>query len=68
MKECSERLNSILATIERGEGTLGKLVKDEELYRNVVSGAKVFGKAGEVADKTNLIIGFRGELYRGGDS
>ena len=34
----------------------------------MVSGAKVFGKAGEVADKTNLNIGFRGELYSGGDS
>lgn len=68
LKESSERLNNILATIERGEGTLGKLVKDEELYRNVVSGVKVFSKAGEVADKTNLNIGFRGELYRGGDS
>ncbi|MFN4319827.1 MAG: MlaD family protein [Aquificaceae bacterium] len=68
LKESSERLSSILATIDRGEGTLGKLVKDEELYRNVVSGVKAFSKAGEVADKTNLNIGFRGELYRGGDS
>ncbi|MFN3870811.1 MAG: MCE family protein, partial [Aquificaceae bacterium] len=68
LKESSERLNSILATIDRGEGTLGKLVKDEELYRNVLSGVKTFSKVGEVAEKTNLYIGFRGELYRGGDS
>ena len=29
---------------------------------------RFFGKAGEVADKTNLNIGFSGELFRGGDS
>lgn len=68
LKESSERLNNILAQIERGEGTLGKLVKDEELYRNIASGVKTFSKAGEVAEKTNLYIGFSGELYRGGDS
>jgi len=68
LKESSERLNNILAHIERGEGTLGKLIKDDELYRNVSSGVRVLGKAGEVADRTNLYIGFRGELYRAGDS
>ncbi len=68
LRESSERLNSILTTIDKGEGTLGKLVKDEELYRNVLSGVKTLSKTGEVADKTNLYIGFRGELYRGGDS
>lgn len=68
LKEGSERLNNILATIERGEGTIGKLVKDEELYKSVVSGVKSFSKAGELAERTNLYIGFRGELYRGGDS
>ncbi|MEN3028450.1 MAG: MlaD family protein [Aquificaceae bacterium] len=68
LKEGSERLNRIMAHIERGEGTLGKLIKDEELYRNISSGTKVLVKAGEVADKTSLHIGFRGELYRGGDS
>ncbi|RME11304.1 MAG: MCE family protein, partial [Aquificota bacterium] len=68
LRESSERLNRIIAHIERGEGTLGKLIKDEELYRNVTSGVRVLGKTGEVAERTNLHIGFRGELYRGGDS
>lgn len=68
LKKSSEDLHRILARIERGEGTLGKLVKDEELYKNITSATKTFAKAGEVADKTNLYIGFRGELYKGGDS
>ncbi len=68
LKESSERLNTILAHVERGEGTLGKLIKDDELYRNITAGTRILGKAGDVAEKTNLYIGFRGELYKGGDS
>ncbi|MDW8434503.1 MAG: MlaD family protein, partial [Aquificaceae bacterium] len=68
LKESSDRLNRLLAHIERGEGTLGKLIKDEELYKNISSGTRVLGKAGDVAERTNLYIGFRGELYGGGDT
>ncbi len=68
LKESSEKLNSILAQVERGEGTLGKLVKDEELYKNITAGTRALGKVGDLAERTNLYIGFRGELYRGGDS
>ena len=68
LKESSEKLNNILTTIERGEGTIGKLVKDEELYRNAVTGIRSFSRVGELAERTDLIIGFRGELYKGGDS
>ena len=28
-------LNTLMARIERGDGTLGKLMKDEELYANL---------------------------------
>lgn len=68
LKESSERLNRILAHIERGEGTLGRLVKDEELYTNLSSSIRTFRNVGEVAEKTNLYIGFRGELYKAGES
>ncbi|MFA5300384.1 MAG: MlaD family protein, partial [Lutibacter sp.] len=33
-------LNSILANVESGEGTLGKLLKDEEMYNNLKSASK----------------------------
>lgn len=68
LRESTEKLNSILSRIERGEGTLGKLVKDEELYRNITLGTKALSKTAEVAEKANLYVGFRGELYRAGDS
>lgn len=31
----ADKLNNIISGIERGEGSLGKLTKDEELYRNL---------------------------------
>ncbi len=33
-------LNSILANVESGEGTLGKLLKDEEMYNNLTGASK----------------------------
>jgi len=33
-------LNGILATVESGEGTLGKLLKDEGMYNNLTSASK----------------------------
>ncbi len=36
-KETISKLNSVLADVESGKGTLGKLLKDEELYREIVN-------------------------------
>ena len=33
-------LNSILKSIESGEGTIGKLMKDEDLYNNLEASTK----------------------------
>lgn len=68
LSRASYRLDKILADLESGKGTLGKLLKDEELYENVNEGVKALGKAGKVVEKTKLYIGLRGELYRKGDS
>ncbi|WP_372755160.1 MlaD family protein [Mariniflexile sp.] len=35
-----EKLNSVLATIEKGDGTLGKLLKDDSLYNNLEGATK----------------------------
>ncbi len=67
LSEATQKLNLILTQIEKGEGTLGKLVKDEELYKNITSATKTFSEAGNIAKRTNFYIGFRGELYKAGD-
>ena len=35
LSETANKLNSVIAGLEKGEGTLGKLTKDEELYNNL---------------------------------
>ena len=68
LRTSSQRLDKILEKIESGEGTIGKLVHDEELYESVTKGARLFGEAGEVITETQIYLGFGGELYSGGDS
>ncbi len=68
LKKSSERLDNILSKVESGEGTIGKLVNDAELYDSVSKGAKLFGEAGEVITRTKIYVGFGGEGYSQGDA
>jgi phospholipid/cholesterol/gamma-HCH transport system substrate-binding protein len=49
----SKSLETVLGRLERGEGTLGKLSKDEELYDNLNSSAR---KLREVGDRIDSLI------------
>ncbi len=53
----STSLEKILARIERGEGTLGKLSKDEQLYKNATDATANMNKAAE--DLQKLVGDFR---------
>ena len=68
LSRVSAKLENILSQIEEGKGTIGKLIKEEELYEDVRKTLRPLGKFGQVVEKTNLYIGLRGELYREGDS
>jgi len=68
LRHTARRLDNILRKIEKGEGTIGKLITEDELYESVTKGAKLFGEAGEVITETKLFVGFGGELYSGGDT
>ncbi|NPA33113.1 MAG: MCE family protein [Aquificae bacterium] len=68
LSSASRKLDRILEDLRKGRGTLGKLLKDEELYVNINKGVKSLGKMGEVVERTRLYVGLRGELYREGDS
>lgn len=47
--------------IERGEGTIGKLVNDDSMYNNIDSAAKGISDYTSRAERMKTIIGFRGE-------
>ncbi len=68
LRTSSERIDNILAKIEGGKGTIGKLVTDDSLYESVSKGAKLFGEAGDIITKTKIFVGFGGEAYSQGDT
>lgn len=47
--------------IERGEGTIGKLVNDDSMYNNIDSAARGISDYTSRAERMKTIIGFRGE-------
>ena len=53
----STSLEKVLARVERGEGTLGKLSKDEQLYKNATDATANMNKAAE--DLQKLVTDFR---------
>jgi phospholipid/cholesterol/gamma-HCH transport system substrate-binding protein len=53
----SNSLDAILGRMERGEGTLGKLSKDEQLYKNATDATANMNKAAEELQK--LVVDFR---------
>ncbi len=61
IKTASESVSNIAQRIERGEGTLGKLMKDESLYDSLSKVAEGMGKSVEVTDRLRTFMGFRTE-------
>lgn len=47
--------------VERGEGTLGKLVNDDSMYDSIETAARGIGEMTARLERTKTIIGFRGE-------
>ena len=67
IKEASEKLDRILAKIDEGKGTLGKLVNDDSLYENANSGIKEFAKPFAVVNKSQLDILLYAEKHTGNE-
>ena len=53
----AKSLDSILARMERGEGTLGKLIKDETLYKNAAEATENLNKA--TVELNKLLVDFQ---------
>ncbi len=68
IKDASLKLDRILAKIDEGKGTLGKLVNDDSLYDNANTGIREFSKPFSVINKTKLDIIMYGEKHTGNKS
>jgi phospholipid/cholesterol/gamma-HCH transport system substrate-binding protein len=62
IKETTKELKEILAKVNEGEGTIGKLFNDEELYKSLTKTANTLGKLADRFEKTKTYIGFRGDV------
>lgn len=67
IKEASDKLNQILAKVNEGQGTLGKLVNEDSLYNNVNEGVKSFSKPFKVVNNSTLEIYMGGEKHTGNE-
>jgi phospholipid/cholesterol/gamma-HCH transport system substrate-binding protein len=61
IKKAGASVERVTSKIERGEGTIGKLLNDEEVYDNLNKTLKGAGKFLNKADQLRLSLGFRGE-------
>ena len=68
LKTFSQSAGSIAKKIEKGEGTLGKLLKDEKLYDSLSEAAGGISKSFSTVDRLRTYIDFRTEyLSRDGE-
>jgi len=62
LKQTTEELRQLLAKVNEGKGTIGKLFNDEKLYENLTKTAKTLGSLAEKVEKTKTFVGFRGDV------
>jgi len=62
IRATTKELKELLAKVNKGEGTIGKLFNDEELYKSLTKTADTLGKLADKFEKTKTYIGFRGDV------
>ncbi len=67
IKDSSKELKDILSKINRGEGTIGKLVNKDELYVEATEGIKSFSKPFNILNKSQFDIVMFGEKHTGNE-
>jgi phospholipid/cholesterol/gamma-HCH transport system substrate-binding protein len=65
IKSASESAGNIARKIESGEGTLGKLLKDDKLYDSFNKVAEGASKSFDVVERLKIYTGFRTEYLTG---
>ncbi len=62
IKSTTKELKELLAKVNEGKGTIGKLLNDEKLYKSLTKTADTLGKLADKFEKTKTYIGFRGDV------
>ena len=67
VKDSSKELKEILSKINKGKGTIGKLVNEDELYVEATEGIKSFSKPFNILTKSRFDILMFGEKHTGNE-
>ncbi len=67
VEQMSDNVASVTTRIEKGEGTVGRLINDEEVYDNLNSTLVTAKKYLNKADEIRLAVGVRGERQQDSD-
>ncbi len=65
IKSASKKLDEILAKINEGKGTLGKLINQDDMYNNINEGVKAISKPFKIVLDSDLNIYMYGEKHTG---
>ena len=65
LKNALRSAESILGKIDKGEGTLGKLINEDTLYNDIREGVNAFSEPFKVVKKSNLDIKLYAEKHTG---
>lgn len=63
LHDTADHLNGVLASIDQGEGTLGKLVKDDGIYNDLQDTIGGLKGAFKSAEAFRLYLGYRNEYF-----
>ncbi len=65
LKSALKKAENILAKIDNGQGTLGKLINEDTLYNDIREGVNAFSEPFKVVKKSNLDIKLYAEKHTG---
>ncbi len=63
LKDTTKSINNIATKIDKGEGTIGKLVNDDSLYHDAKKSLKQLGDSAEQAGELSPVSSFVGALF-----
>ncbi|WP_457568480.1 MlaD family protein [Desulfurobacterium sp.] len=62
IKQSTKNLNRLIEKLQKGNGTIAKIINDDTLYKNLTSAAHALGKLADKFEQTRVYIGFRGDV------
>jgi len=67
VKESSEKLKNILEKVDKGQGTIGKLINEDKLYKSANESIEAFSKPFKVLMDSEFDISIYGEKHTGNE-